>query len=145
MSASAHQLPRRCPFLHACNRRHAGFFACHAFQYRGIAASSRYHPEWVIANGAGANALWLAEWLAEKMDLRPGMRVLDLGCGKATSAIFLAREFGVSSEPLTTGPMRALPILLLFGAMFYWLWRVRRRRALPVVVRHDSPLTAPAE
>jgi uncharacterized membrane protein len=30
-------------------------------------------------------------------------------------------------EPFATGPMRALPILLLFGAMFYWLWRVRRR------------------
>jgi len=29
-------------------------------------------------------------------------------------------------EPFTTGPMRALPIVLLFGAMFYWLWRVRR-------------------
>jgi uncharacterized membrane protein len=34
-------------------------------------------------------------------------------------------------EPFTTGPMRALPILLLFGAMFYWLWRVRRRPAMP--------------
>ena len=41
-------------------------------------------------------------------------------------------------EPFTSGPMRALPILLLFGAMFYWLWRVRARRALPVLVRHDS-------
>jgi uncharacterized membrane protein len=41
-------------------------------------------------------------------------------------------------EPFTTGPMRALPILLLFGAMFYWLWRVRARHALPVLVRHDS-------
>jgi hypothetical protein len=30
-------------------------------------------------------------------------------------------------EPLTTGPLRALPILLLFGAMCFWLWRVRRR------------------
>ncbi len=29
------------------------------------------------------------------MDLRPGMRVLDLGCGRATSSIFLRREFGV--------------------------------------------------
>jgi hypothetical protein len=33
--------------------------------------------------------------------------------------------------------MRALPILLLFGAMFYWLWRVRGRGPLPVLVRHD--------
>lgn len=48
-------------------------------------------------------------------------------------------------EPFTSGPMRALPILLLFGAMFYWLWKVRRRRALPVLVRHDAPLTPPAE
>ena len=29
------------------------------------------------------------------MDLRPGMRVLDLGCGRAISSIFLAREFSV--------------------------------------------------
>jgi hypothetical protein len=43
----------------------------------------------------------------------------------------------VLPEPFTTGPMRALPILLLFGAMFYWLWRVRGRRTLPVLVRHD--------
>jgi hypothetical protein len=51
----------------------------------------------------------------------------------------------VLPEPFTTGPMRTLPILLLFGAMFYWLWRVRRR-TLPVVVRHDAmPLTTPAE
>jgi uncharacterized membrane protein len=47
-------------------------------------------------------------------------------------------------EPFTTGPMRALPIVLLFGAMFYWLWRVRGRRALPVVVRHDSVAVAPS-
>jgi len=26
--------------------------------------------------------------------------------------------------------MRALPIVLLFGAMFYWLWRVRGRPLL---------------
>jgi cyclopropane fatty-acyl-phospholipid synthase-like methyltransferase len=44
----------------------------------------------------GPNALWLAEWLSQAMELRPGMRVLDLGCGKASSSIFLAREFGVT-------------------------------------------------
>ncbi|HEX8255400.1 MAG TPA: hypothetical protein VF846_19830 [Thermoanaerobaculia bacterium] len=41
-----------------------------------------------------------------------------------------ARVAKILPEPLTTGPMRALPIVLLFGAMFYWLWRVRGRRPL---------------
>jgi cyclopropane fatty-acyl-phospholipid synthase-like methyltransferase len=43
----------------------------------------------------GPNVLWPTEFLCEAMDLRAGMRVLDRGCGKALSAIFLAREFGV--------------------------------------------------
>lgn len=37
----------------------------------------------------------LTESLSQVMDLRPGMRVLDIGCGKALSSIFLAKEFGV--------------------------------------------------
>jgi SAM-dependent methyltransferase len=57
--------------------------------------STKYHPDWLIANACGAHPLWLAEWLAPALDLRPGMRVLDLGCGKATSSIFLHREFDV--------------------------------------------------
>ncbi|MCA9264000.1 MAG: methyltransferase domain-containing protein [Planctomycetales bacterium] len=58
--------------------------------------ASRYHPDWVIAGmGSPSNALWLTEWLAEVLDLQPGMRVLDLGCGRAISSIFLRREFGV--------------------------------------------------
>jgi cyclopropane fatty-acyl-phospholipid synthase-like methyltransferase len=58
--------------------------------------ASQYHPEWVLANASGgANSLWLTEWLAAALDLRPGMRVLDLGCGRAASSIFLCREFGV--------------------------------------------------
>jgi uncharacterized membrane protein len=46
-----------------------------------------------------------------------------------------ARVAKILPAPFTTVPMRALPILLLFGAMFYWLWRVRSRRPLPVLVR----------
>src|SRR5580698_1126363 len=58
--------------------------------------SSAYNPEWIIASASsGANTLWTTEWLAEAMVLRPGMRVLDLGCGRAMSSIFLHREFGV--------------------------------------------------
>lgn len=57
--------------------------------------SANYDPDWMLNNRMGPNAVWLAEALAQVMDLRPGMRVLDMGCGKAISSIFLAREFGV--------------------------------------------------
>ena len=60
--------------------------------------SSKYHPEWVLANASGgANSLWLTEWLTTALELRPGMRVLDLGCGRVSSSIFLHREFGARS------------------------------------------------
>ncbi|MGE3820880.1 MAG: cyclopropane-fatty-acyl-phospholipid synthase family protein [Isosphaeraceae bacterium] len=58
--------------------------------------ASAYHPDWLVASASGgANPLWLTEWLAEALELRQGMRVLDLGCGRAASSIFLRREFGV--------------------------------------------------
>lgn len=58
--------------------------------------SNAYHPDWFIAGvSGGANPLWLTEWLSEAMDLTSGMRVLDLGCGRGLSSVFLAREFGV--------------------------------------------------
>ena len=55
----------------------------------------------------------------------------------AAGSFFSIRErvAKVLPAPFTTAPMRALPILLLFGAMFFWLWRVRSRRPLSVIVR----------
>ncbi len=57
--------------------------------------SSRYDGRWIVDNLMGPHVLWLAEQLCEALVLEPGMRVLDLGCGKAISSIFLAKEFGV--------------------------------------------------
>lgn len=57
--------------------------------------SARYERDWMLDNQMGPNALWLMEWLTQGMDLQPGMRVLDLGCGRAMTSIYLAREFGV--------------------------------------------------
>lgn len=66
-------------------------FASHQFPL-----SSKYHPEWIRTSvSGGANPLWLTEWLATGLNLRPGMRVLDLGCGRAMSSIFLHQEFDV--------------------------------------------------
>lgn len=57
--------------------------------------SAKYDIDWVVKNQMGPNVLWLTEFLAQGMDLKPGMRVLDLGCGRAISSIFLAKEFEV--------------------------------------------------
>jgi cyclopropane fatty-acyl-phospholipid synthase-like methyltransferase len=58
--------------------------------------SNAYSPEWLTAGASsGTNVLWVTEWLTQALNLQPGMRVLDLGCGRAMSSIFLHREFGV--------------------------------------------------
>ncbi|MFI6928295.1 SAM-dependent methyltransferase [Nonomuraea spiralis] len=57
--------------------------------------SSGYDPEWVLGLDMGPHPLWLLEDLARDLDLRPGMRVLDLGSGLGATSVFLAREFGV--------------------------------------------------
>src|SRR5512137_97182 len=62
---------------------------------RRFPRAEKYDLNWVFENHMGPNVLWLAEAAAEHMDLRPGQRVLDMGCGKCLSSIFLAREFGV--------------------------------------------------
>jgi SAM-dependent methyltransferase len=62
---------------------------------RQFPRSAAYDLGWVLENLMGPNVLWLTEAVCQVMDFKPGMRVLDLGCGKALSSIFLAKEFGV--------------------------------------------------
>src|SRR5262245_18057873 len=57
--------------------------------------SAQYDPAWVLSLDMGPHPLWLLEDLATDLDLRPGMRVLDLGSGKGATSVFLAKEYGV--------------------------------------------------
>ncbi len=59
----------------------------------GYPLSAGYDSAWVFENEMGPSALWLAEALSKRMGFVPGMRVLDLGCGRGMSSVFLAREF----------------------------------------------------
>jgi SAM-dependent methyltransferase len=43
----------------------------------------------------GPHPLWPLEDLLPELRLRPGQRVLDLGCGKGATSVFLAREADV--------------------------------------------------
>jgi len=70
--------------------------AAGAFENARFPRSNAYDGDWVARNQMGPNVLWLTEWLSEAMELQPGMKVLDLGCGRALSSIFLAREFGAT-------------------------------------------------
>ena len=58
--------------------------------------ASKYDQRWALENSLGENVLYNTEALAKSLELRPGMHVLDLGCGRAASSIFLAREYGVN-------------------------------------------------
>jgi len=57
--------------------------------------SNKYDAKRIIDDQMGLNALWLTEWLCRDLDLQPGMRILDLGCGKGLSSMFLAKEYQV--------------------------------------------------
>jgi SAM-dependent methyltransferase len=57
--------------------------------------SSGYDPQWLRALDMGPHPLWPLEDLLPALRLRPGERVLDLGCGKGASSVFLAREADV--------------------------------------------------
>ena len=54
--------------------------------------ASGYSAEWVLANQMGLHPLWLTEWISQAMDVSPGMRILDLGCGKALSSIYFGTD-----------------------------------------------------
>ena len=89
------------------------------FVFERFPRASQYHPDWIVASvSSGANSLWLTEWLSEALDLKPGMRVLDLGCGRAASSIFLHREFGVQvwAADLWFNPRENLPRIRDAGA-----------------------------
>jgi SAM-dependent methyltransferase len=58
--------------------------------------SSRYASDWLLSLDMGPNPLWLLEDLLRDMTFEPGSRVLDLGCGRGATSVFLAKEVGAA-------------------------------------------------
>jgi len=63
-------------------------------QHDRFLRSNNYDADWITENQMGPNVLWLTEALLETLPVASDMKVLDLGCGKAVSSIFVAKEFG---------------------------------------------------
>ena len=58
--------------------------------------SNKYDTAFVKENMMGPNAVKIVEELSESLTLEKGMRVLDLGCGRGMTSIFLAKEYDVT-------------------------------------------------
>ena len=58
--------------------------------------TKKYDQKWIEENWVGPNPLQLLEELCGNLKLSPGMKVLDMGCGKGLTSVFLAKEFGVT-------------------------------------------------
>jgi cyclopropane fatty-acyl-phospholipid synthase-like methyltransferase len=60
--------------------------------------SRTYDRQFLLDNMMGPNAIKMLEELTElpgMLELKPEMRIMDLGCGRGLTSIFLAKEFGV--------------------------------------------------
>ena len=55
--------------------------------------SSNYNPNRVFENKVRPNTIWITKWLIQKMDLKPGIKILDMGCVKFFQASFLIMHF----------------------------------------------------
>lgn len=58
--------------------------------------AKKYSKEFLDENMMGPNSLTIVEELTQEFPLESGMKVLDLGCGRGLTSIFLAKEYDVT-------------------------------------------------
>jgi len=57
---------------------------------------AEFGSDFLKENFMGPNSMMIMAELAESLDLRPGMMVLDMGCGKGLTSLYLAKYFDVT-------------------------------------------------
>ncbi len=55
--------------------------------------SNKYDLKFVEQNLMGPNCLKVLEELTNNIEFAPNKRILDLGCGRGLTSIFMAKEF----------------------------------------------------
>ena len=58
--------------------------------------TDNYDHAFLLDTMMGPNAMRLTEELVAQLPITPGMRILDLGCGKGISSILLAEKYGAT-------------------------------------------------
>ena len=58
--------------------------------------SNKYDKDFVKENMMGPNSMKILEEMTAGIEFHEGMCVLDLGCGRGLTSIFMAKELGVT-------------------------------------------------
>ena len=58
--------------------------------------ATEFGDEFLKKNFMGPNSMMIIAELAESLDIREGMKVLDLGCGNGLTSFYLAKYFNVT-------------------------------------------------
>src|SRR5579863_775208 len=66
-----------------------------------------HHGYWIRGNETKERAqIQLVEHLAQLAKIRPGRKILDVGCGCGASSIFLAKHYKVEATGITISPVQ---------------------------------------
>jgi hypothetical protein len=122
--ALAYAIPVRARGVHAMGQPH--------FMINGVPAAMLFFLATIFAL-AFVGDLRIIRFGAPRgvARLRRHLWRMCFGLFIAAGSFFSIRErvAKILPEPFLSAPMRALPILLIFLVMFYWLWRLRTGRS----------------
>ncbi|MGB9434352.1 MAG: class I SAM-dependent methyltransferase [Candidatus Acidiferrum sp.] len=75
--------------------------------YYSLWGEHLHHGYWIRGDESKETAqIQLIEYLARLADIRPGSRMLDIGCGFGGSSLFLAKHYGVDATGVTISPVQ---------------------------------------
>lgn len=70
--------------------------------FRSLWGEHLHHGYWIRGNETKERAqIQLIEHLAQAADIRPGCRILDVGCGFGASSIYLAKKYKAAATGIT--------------------------------------------
>lgn len=58
--------------------------------------NTNFDKDFLLQNMMGPNCVRIIEELTENIEMKPGMRILDLACGCGLTSIYLAKEYGAT-------------------------------------------------